>query len=120
MSLTKPILLALACTIVALVAAAPPASAQSTTFLPDILLDAGDATSGWRGQNTLSLDTQIKIHGSASMKSEGARKDRFRKVFTTPVDVSRMRYLTFWYYVDKPELLGAVGGTKGQVEISSS
>ena len=120
MSLTKPVLLALACTIVALFATAPPATAQSTPFLPDILLDSGDATSGWKGQNTLSLDTQIKVQGSASMKSVGARKDRFRKVFTTPVDVSRMRYLTFWYYVDNPDLLGAVGGTKGQVEISSS
>ena len=120
MSLTKPVLFALACTIVALFAAATPASAQSTPFLPDILLDSADATSGWKGQNTLSLDTQIKVQGSASMKSVGGKKDRFRKVFTTPIDVSRMRYLTFWYYVDNPALLGAVDGTKGQVEISSS
>ena len=120
MSSSRSILRALACTVLIWSSSIQTSSAQSDISQPDILLDTADVTSGWRGQNTISLDSTIKVHGSASLKSVGARKDRFRKVFSTPVDVSQMRYLTFWYYVDRPDLLGAPGGTEGQVEISSS
>ncbi len=119
MSLRQSFLFGLACAVGFLFMRAPDASAQ-TAAVPDILLDGAESTSGWRSQSTLSRDTQIKVHGASSLKAVGSRKDQFRKVLSTPIDVSRMRYLTFWYYIDKPELQGTVGGTFGQVEISSS
>src|SRR5262245_31759261 len=86
---------------------------------PDKLLDLADVRTGWASHATLSVDATIKVNGAASLKSVGSGKDRFRKTFATPIDVSQMRYLTFWYYVDRPDLLGSATD-QGQIELTSS
>ncbi len=98
----------------------PMARAQGGLIPPDLTLDTADATSGWTtGNNTLTVDTQIKVHGAASLKAAGGSGVRFRKLFSNPVDVSRFKYLKLWYYVDRPDRLATTGDT-GQIEISSS
>jgi hypothetical protein len=119
MSNSKSILSVLVC--VGMWAAATPQShAQSPIVKPDILLDTADTKTGWAGHNTITVDTAIKVNGVASLKSVGNGKDRFRKTFPTTHDVSTMRFLTFWYYVDRPDLLGAATGDQGQIELTSS
>jgi len=97
------------------------AQAQSALPVADIVFDTADSLSGWStgGGNSRTLDTQVKVIGTASLRSSGTGRDRFRKVFSTPVNVSQYRYLTFWYYVDRPDLM-ATNGDFGQVEITSS
>ena len=74
----------------------------------DVQLDPVESRSGWRSHNTITLDTGDYKSGTASLKSVGSGKDRFRKTFATPLNVSNMRYLTFWYYVDDPKNWAAV------------
>lgn len=112
----------LACALVAWLLIVPSAQAQVRfeELPPDMLIDTADSASGWTSGNTLSVDTQIKVNGAASLKSTGTSPDRFRRRFTAPLDISKYRFLTFWYYVDRPDRLGAAGGDMGQIEISSS
>src|SRR6185503_6418217 len=96
-------------------------SAFAEAGLPgDLVLDNADSITGWStgSGNTRSLDAQIKVIGSGSLKSVGTARDRFRKQFTA-VDVTKYRYLTFWYYVDRPDLLSTTTDL-GQVEITSA
>jgi hypothetical protein len=97
------------------------APVQGGLVAPDLTLDTADATSGWTtgSNNTLAADAEIKVHGTRSLKSSGGSGVRFRKLFTNPVDVSRFKYVKFWYYVDRPDRLATTGDT-GQIEISSS
>jgi hypothetical protein len=108
---------ALACALVWLAIA--PAHAQHVIRKPDMTFDAAESTNGWTSGNTLSRDTQIKVHHTSSLKSTGGSAVRFRKLFANSVNVTSFRYLTFWYYIDRPDLLATTGDT-GQIEISSS
>jgi hypothetical protein len=87
----------------------------------DLLLDAADASAAWRtsATNTLTVDSQIKVHGTASLKTVGNGGQRFFKAFAAPVDISRYRYLTFWFYIDRPDRVPTTGDT-GQIELTSS
>jgi hypothetical protein len=117
----KSIWSAWTCAVAVWLSLTPPVQSQVPAVLPDMTLDTADATAGWRSSsgNALTADAQIKVHGAASVKSTGGGGVRFRKLLGTPLDVSRFKYLTFWYYVDNPDLIAQTGDT-GQIEISSS
>lgn len=110
-----------ACAAILLLATLNSAHAQSVGPVGDLLLDAADANTAWRtsATNTLTVDSQIKVHGTASLKTVGNGGQRFFKAFSTPVDISRYRYLTFWYYIDRPDRVPTTGDT-GQIELTSS
>lgn len=62
-----------------------PMHAQATSA-PSGFLDTCDSLDGWTSENTLSLDTQDKLQGTASLVTSGTQSTLFSKKFDTPVD----------------------------------
>lgn len=89
-----------------------------------VLVDDCESLTGWGGGgNTLSLDTDSPVQGTASIKSVGGNTERFRKNFTAPLNTGilaselTISYLQFSLYVSDVTKFSASGG---QFEITSS
>lgn len=103
-----------------LLAATQIAHAQGAPPVGDLLLDAADSNTGWASSGTtVWMDSSFKKEGNASLKVTGTGVDRFVKAFSTSFDVSKMRYFTFWYFIDRPDLLQTTGDA-GTIELTSA
>lgn len=87
-------------------------------------VDDCESLTGWGGGgNTLSLDSDVPVQGSFSVKSEGGNTERFRRNFSTPINSGiapaelNIAYLQFSLYVSDVAKFSASGG---QFEITSS
>ncbi len=84
----------------------------------EIVLDYCDSGGGWNSSNGISLDTDEKKEGYASLNSSGAGTDWFKRSYSTPLNTycDTSSYLDLWLYVSDVSKFN--GG--GQLEISSS
>ena len=84
----------------------------------EVVLDYCDSDGGWNSSNGIILDTEEKQEGYASLKSEGAGTDWYKKTFATPVNsyCDTTSYLDLWLYVSDVSKFD--GG--GQLEITSA
>jgi hypothetical protein len=83
----------------------------------EIIYDYCDSPAGWNSSNGISIDTEEKKVGYASLKSEGAGTDWFKKSLGTPLNTfcDTSSYLDLWVYVSDVSKFN--GG--GQLEITS-
>ncbi len=84
----------------------------------ELVLDYCDSYAGWNSSNGVNIDTEEKQEGYASLISQGAGTDWFKRSYSTPVNsfCDSTGYLDLWIYVS--DVTKFNGG--GQLEISSS
>jgi hypothetical protein len=89
-----------------------------TSVLAQVVIQRCDVTTGWTGNETISIDVSDKKEGKASILTEAQTGDVtwFSKSFSyTQTGVDPTGYLIFWLYVsDASKLEG------GQIDISSA
>ena len=83
-----------------------------------IVLDYCDSYAGWNSSNGIDIDTEEKKEGYASLISDGASTDWFKRSFNIPVNTycDSNSYLDLWLYVSDVSKFS--GG--GQLEITSA
>ncbi|MCV9385256.1 T9SS type A sorting domain-containing protein [Reichenbachiella ulvae] len=89
----------------------------ATTVHAQRVIQRCDITSGWKSNNSLSVDVTDYKEGRASLKSTGASTVWFSKLFSqTHSGIDENGYLSLWLYIADLNLLDG----DGQIEISSS
>jgi hypothetical protein len=87
-------------------------------IVAQVVIQRCDVTTGWTGNETLSIDPADKMEGKGSLMTEAQTGDFtwFSKSFSqTQTGIDNSGYLSFWLYVsDASKLEG------GQIDISSS
>ncbi len=83
-----------------------------------VVLDYCDEVSDWHSSNNMTIDSDDKKEGFASLSCVGAETNKFTKKFETPVNsyCDQSSYLDLWICVS--DVSAFSGG--GQIEISSS
>lgn len=97
-----------------------PTSTPTPTSGGITMLDKCDSTSGWTGNNPVSLDTTNMREGTGCLTMTGSGTDWFKKTFSPVVNsgvTESNGYLHLWIYVSDVTKFAAGGG---QIEITSS
>jgi hypothetical protein len=83
-----------------------------------VVLDYCDSDAGWNSSNGINIDVEEKQEGYASLISDGAGTDWFKKSFAPPLNTycDSTSYLDLWLYVSDVSKFD--GG--GQLEITSA
>ncbi len=83
-----------------------------------VVLDYCDDVTGWNSSNGVTLDSETKKEGFASLFCTGAETNRYNKKFEEPVNTfcDENSYFNLWLYVS--DVSAFDGG--GQIEITSS
>lgn len=90
----------------------------TTAATGQVVIQRCDLRTGWSGDQAITIDSDDKKEGGASLKTEAqaGTTDWFKKSFSsTQTGIDETGYLTFWLYVSDASLLEG-----GAVEITSS